>query len=429
MRVIPQRVSIYIGLALFIIGPLVGQGGAESAPESRGGLDGLRAAMSQLRDGPVDIANLKLVVEQLAGGGHVLAAQWWITVGEEASKGRPAAEREAVGRLARMPVLTGSFPEERKLMSRLVRQTESLIADKDFERAGKCAAIVRSLLLLIPDATVAKALESAAKRLASENPATTASRLPAEVELHGAAAFAQLIESALRDYREAGCRPGRRVLTRVIREAAKFRAADEVAGWRSQLRELTKPLEPGLALRLFLRTSGTVHIYCEGRPITVGKEVAIAATTQPPFDVPALPGDRVTIVLDEPYAVNPGTGQIFFVGLNGRWDSAGIDPKRVFSIVEAEPLKPGLALKPAPLARKRTNPPESMFGKNGAEYDEALRTSKTWFSVNSGANVPGYADVMSWQSEFATLKLVPVWFGDEMPEGSHLALIIVVPED
>jgi hypothetical protein len=389
----------------------------------------LRPAMAQLREGHGDLASLTSVIDQLTTTGHVLAAQWWIALGEETFKSRPAAEREAIGKLARMPALTGSFPEERKLMSRLVRQTESLIADKDMERAERCAALVRSLLLVIPDATIAKALEAPAKRLGTKSVSTAASRLPAEIESQGAAASARIIEAGLRDYEEAGCRPGRRVLTRAIRDAAKFRTAEEVAGWRTQLRELTKPLEPGLALGLFVRTSGTIHVYCEGRAVTVGNEAAIPATSQPPFDVPALPGDRVTIVIDAPYAVNPGTGQVFFVGLNGRWNAGGIDTKRLFSIVEAEPLKPGAALKPAPFARKRTNPTEDMFGRNGQEYDDALRTSKTFFTVRSGANVPGYADVMAWQAEFATLKLVPIWLGDEMPEGSHLALVIDIPEE
>jgi hypothetical protein len=105
-----------------------------------------------------------------------------------------------------------------------------------------------------------------------------------------------------------------------------------------------------------------------------------------------------------------------------------IESAQVLCNLGDDPSKPVPRLKPAPVARKRTNPPEGMFGKNGVEYDEALRSSKAWYMLPSGANVPLYADLVGWHREFEAQKLTPIWFGDEMPEGSHFALVIVTPE-
>jgi hypothetical protein len=191
-----------------------------------------------------------------------------------------------------------------------------------------------------------------------------------------------------------------------------------------------KAIEPGLVLRLFIRTSKMARIFCDGRPVEVTPgTVSIDVATQPPFEVVALPGDRVTIALDGPYAANPGRGQVFLVGLNARWESKDVGAAHIFGNLSDDPVKAGAQLEPAPIARKHTNPPDSMFGANGAEYDDALRSSKTWFSLPGGATVPWYADLIGWQHEFESQKVKPIWIGDEFPEGSHFAVIIAIPEE
>src|SRR5438105_1643808 len=118
-------------IALWVAGlpAILGQT-AESRPASRGESDDLQAAMAQLRGGKVDYATVRFVVDGLARTGHTLAVPWWIALAEESLAGRELStrDRDALTRLKRGADRPDSFPEERKLMLRLVRHSESLIA-------------------------------------------------------------------------------------------------------------------------------------------------------------------------------------------------------------------------------------------------------------------------------------------------------------
>jgi hypothetical protein len=422
-----------LAAASFAVAALLssGQSRPDGTPQSRGALEPLRALMAKLREHPADVATARALAAGLIESGHAMAASWWVATTEEAAgRDLPAPERDALAALGRAADPPAGYPEERKLAQRLVRQSESLIADKDIARATQSAALARCLLRFFADANIGRGLDGVAKRLAAKPAAAGTSRLPPEFEAEGHEACARLIGTALDEYEAAGCPAGRRVIGRALADAAGFAAPERLVTWRQQLRAHAKTVEPGLGLKVFLRTSHGVRVATDGKPIEiVPGAVAIDGPTQAPFVVPGLPGDRVTFLMEDSYAANPGTGQVFLVGLSARWDGKDVAASRIFCSLSEDPSKAGADLKPAPLARAFKNPPASMFGKQGAEYDDALRASKAWFSVPSGANVPWYPDIVGWQAEFDAAKLKPVWFGDEMPEGAHFALVVAIPEE
>ncbi len=144
--------------------------------------------------------------------------------------------------------------------------------------------------------------------------------------------------------------------------------------------------------------------------------------------IPVLPGDLVTISIDEPYSSDDFGARSYVLALHARYESRDLGTKDLFCDLAKEPGFVGAGLLPVPIAKKKSDPPKSLFGRN-KEQDDALRTFKTYFDLpqttHQSVDVPCLADMIGFAQEFDTRKLGFHWIGTET---ERFAVVIRVPE-
>src|SRR5204863_3793648 len=99
----------------------------------------------------------------------------------------------------------------------------------------------------------------------------------------------------------------------------------------------------------------------------------------------------------------------------------------MFLDVSEKPGQPGAKLYPLPLARKKPDPPKTLFGRS-REQDDDLKRFNVYFelpkSLKRSVDVPCLGDMIGFAVEFDAKKLAPVWIGTE---ADHFAITIRVP--
>jgi hypothetical protein len=242
------------------------------------------------------------------------------------------------------------------------------------------------------------------------------------------ASFRRLVDLGLAAYRDAGCRSGRYVLARSIRDLSPVHPPQARLAL-ARLRELTTTVEPGSGLIVFVRTVGTARIFHDGVLRTVGQGQSIFdAEKHDPVEIAALPGDTVSIAVDEPYSTDDVEGRSFVVALNVRFEGRDLAPQHLF--VDLGPSGDGMvtSLQPLPIAKKLSNPPKSLFGRS-REQDEALRAFNCYFELprttRRSVDVPCLGDMVGFAKEFELRKLGLIWAGTET---DRFAIVIRVPD-
>jgi hypothetical protein len=410
-----------------------GQTKPDDSAGTRPGLEAVRPAMARLRAGEVDVELVRVVVTEVLAGPHAIAAPWWLATAPDAGPDNKLlpSERETLAKLRRATERTDTFPEERKVTLRLIRHVESLIAAKEHAAARRGAAAARAFLALVPDAGLTKLLEAAEKKIPppGDDPAVVKeASWPAGLQAEAAAAWRGLIAQALAAYAEAGCKPGRHVLARAIRNAAALVPEREIAASLKSLRALVRSVEPKAALTLFVRTIGTARFLLDGEPLAFGEgDAPFEADKHDVVEVAVVPGDLVTISFKEPYASDEIT-RSFVVAFHGRFEGRDLAAKDLFCDLGETPGGRNAVLLPAPLARKKSDPPTSLFGQS-REQDDALRATNTYFelpkTVRRSVDVPCFPDMIAFLQEFETRKLAPLLIGTET---DAFALVIRVPD-
>ena len=285
--------------------------------------------MARARTGAADVDTVSAIVEGLLRTAHAIAAPWWLDLAAGGDAKLTASERETIAKLRRACERPETFADVRKLLLRLIRHAEVLAVDKDFVGARQAAAAARGMLGLVPDAGLMRMLDAADKRIPAPRPEEAAaardrSPWPAAFEAELAATARRLAEAGAAAYRAAGCRPGRDTLARSIRAMAGILSPPDLAKALDRVRELTPTVEPESGLTVFLRTVGTARAFREGLPYFVDPgQRAFDAEKHDPFVIPVLPGDLVTIAIDEPYTADDFGGRSYVIALHARFEWAG----------------------------------------------------------------------------------------------------------
>lgn len=421
------------GIAIVLLVAALEAAAQESAPETRGALEAVNPLMARARvAGGVDADTAVTIVEALLKSEHAIAAPWWLALAEASVEKPGPAEKETLARLRRACEKPESFAEERKVALKIIRQTESLVADKNWEGARQAAATARGFLALLPDAGLTRLLETAEKRIPPRKPEDGPATRPKlawapGLEAEAAATAHRLIDLGAAAYRDAGCRAGRHALSRGIRQMAAVLRPVELAAALGRVRELAPSIEPNSVLTLFVRTVGTARLFREGAPKAVeGGSAVFDAEKQPLIELPVLPGDVVTIALDEAYSTDDIEGKSFVMALNARFEGRDLGPQHLFADLGPEPGAGTLI--PIPIALKKPNPPKALYGRS-ADQDEALRAFNSYFELpktsRRSVDVPCLGDMITFAKHFNDRKLGIVWIGTE---ADRFAVVIKVPE-
>jgi hypothetical protein len=407
---------------------------AQSRPETRDALEAVRPAMARARTlGGTDADTAATIVEALLRTRHAIAAPWWVELAETSGEKLSAADRETLARLRKACDRPEAFADERKIVLKLVRHAESLIADKKWEDARLVIKVARGFLGLVSDPALARLLETAEKRIPARKPEEAAesrikSAWPPGLELEAANACRALIDLAVTAYGEAGCRPGRYALARSIRRMGPALPPAELATVLERVRILVAEVEPNSRLTVFVRTVGTARLYHEGlpRPVDQGSHV-FDAEKHEPIDLPVLPGDVVAVAIDEPYSSDDVEGKSFVLAFNARFEGRDLGLQNLSADVGPAPNAGTGLLAELPIAKKKTDPPKSLFGRS-EQQDAELRTYNSYFelprSTRRSVDVPCLGDMIAFMKEFEARKLGLTWIGTET---DRLAVVVEVP--
>jgi hypothetical protein len=427
-----MRVFATIAAILALGYPACAQSRPDSRAETRGDEGPLGPLMAKVMAGGGDVENLRQLVEALLAGKDRIAAPWWIAQFEEIESHEKlsGADREALAKLRRACERHEGFEDDRKLILKIIRETERSAANKEIDAARHSAAIAEAMLGLVPDPTLSKLLEPVTKRLPQpkpDEPAAKRTPWPAALEDLAVNGCGALVAAGLDAYDRAGCRPGRLALAHAIRAFGPLSGDANEKRALARLRERSRTIEPASALSIFVRTVGHARFFRDGEPLAVTEGgAAFDAQTAAPLVIAALPGDAVTIAFDEPYSFD-AVGNSFVVALNARTESRDLGAKEIFCDVSEKPGRPGATLYPLPIAKKKPNPPKSLFGRS-PEQDDDLKRFNTYFELpkvlKRSVDVPCLADMVGFALEFDAKKLAPLWIGTE---ADHFAITIKVP--
>jgi hypothetical protein len=411
------------GLLIVLIGGLLrGTATAQESVPAASSIEDLKPVMTALQSGTWSPDQSKLVIDTLIRTDRRAAASWWVTLAEEAVKAKklPPAAAAVLASQRKTAESEGASDDDRKLLFKVARHIESVVASKNFDEARSVLQSARVLATLVPDAGTTRTLDALEKKMsagANQDPSNLPRQQKQFADMRGAivATVAARLERELAEYEAAGCRPGRLVLGGAIKRSTALLGEDQTRSLVLRLDKAAHTNEPTRVLSLLIRPDDETHVYRNG--------VDDHGSFQEPREYKVLDGDLIQCTVPRLSALLPdGKRALHVAAFSARLDGKDLDWKSWFLNKAGDTglLDPPLV----PTEARRVEQKDARL-KN---FDVKKFPNGAFVTLDGKDHVAYQVtpECQKQEAEFAERKLKPRWVG---AIAETCVVVLKIPED